>query len=340
MLGDIFLTALNAVAPIVLMILLGYLLKCKGFLTEEFIKNGSKVVFRLCLPAMLFTNVYEIAGMEDISWDFLLYCIVMILVVFVVGLLISLATTKDPRRRGVIWQCSFRSNFAIIGLPLAAALGGNEAVAVAAMVVTVAVPAFNVLSVIALSVFVGDSETGKTSPVRIVKDIAMNPLTLSVLAGLLCLAIRGLQMSVFGEVVFALNNQTKFVYKVLDNLGAMCSPFALLILGAQCEFSAVKGMFKEITAATLTRLVIAPVLCIGGAIALTAMGVLSCGPNEYPAMVAVFGSPTAVSGAIMAAEMKNDGQLGTQLVMWTSIVSIVTIFTIVCILMSMGLLVV
>lgn len=340
MLGNIFITALNAVAPIVLLILLGYLLMRKGFLTEGFVKNGSKLVFNLCLPAMLFVNVYEISGMESISWDILIYCLVMIMIVFVAGLAIALLSTKDPRRRGVIWQCSFRSNFAIIGMPLAAALGGNEATAVAAVVVTVAVPAFNILSIVAMSVFVPQSGRDKISVAGVLKGIATNSLTQAVVAGLLCLVVRWLQVELFGEVVFALNNQTKFLYKVVENLAAICSPFALLILGAQCDFTAVKGMFKEITAGVLTRLVFAPVLCIGGAILLNNLGVISCGPNEFPALVAVFGSPTAVSGAIMATEMKNDEQLATQLVMWTSIVSIATIFVIVCVLMSMGLLMV
>lgn len=340
MLGNILLTAINAIAPIVILILLGYGLKQIGFITKDFAKIGSKLVFNICLPAMLFVNVYELSGMEAVTWDLLLYCIIMIFIIFAIGLVIALCFTRDPGRRGAIWQCSFRSNFAIIGMPLAASLGGSQAVATAAMVTTVAIPTFNILSVIALSVFVPQSGGNKISAKGVVKDIMKNALTRAVLVGLACLAIRGLQVEIFGEVVFALNNQTKFLYKVIENLAAICSPFALLILGAQCEFSAVKGMFKELAAGVTARLVVAPLLCIGGAIILSSMGIISCGPNEFPALVAVFGSPTAVSGAIMAAEMKNDDQLATQLVMWTSVVSVITIFVIVCVLMSMGMLIV
>lgn len=336
--GHIFLTAVNAILPIVILILIGHYLKQSGFLSEGFAKTGSKLVFCICLPAMLFTSIYEISGMESIAWDLLIYCLVVIFIIFAAGLGIAVAATKDPRRRGVIWQCSFRSNFAIIGLPLAAALGGDSAMAVTAMIMTVSIPAYNILSVVAMSAFVPQSGAKKITAKGVLRDIAKNPLTLAVLAGLLCLVVRWLQQRCFGEVVFVLNVHTKFLYKVIDNLGAICSPFALLILGAQCEFSAVKGMFKEITAGALARLVIAPVLCISGAILLNALGVISCGPNEFPALVALFGSPTAVSGAIMAAEMKNDEQLATQLVMWTSIASIATIFILVCVLMSVGLL--
>ena len=46
----ILITALNAVLPVVLLILLGYLLKQGGFLSREFVKMGNKLVFNVCLP--------------------------------------------------------------------------------------------------------------------------------------------------------------------------------------------------------------------------------------------------------------------------------------------------
>jgi len=52
----------------------------------------------------------------------------------------------------------------------------------------------------------------------------------------------------------------------------------------------------------------------------------------------MFGSPVAVSSAVMAGNMGGDEQLATQLVVWTSLFSIITIFGEVCILMGMGLL--
>ena len=64
------------------------------------------------------------------------------------------------------------------------------------------------------------------------------------------------------------------------------------------------------------------------------------GAEIYPTLIALFGTPVAVSSAIMAGEMKNDEQLATQLVVWTSICSIATIFIMVFILMSCGLVVV
>lgn len=335
MLGHILFTAVNAVLPIILIILLGYFLKRKEFMSPDFLKVGNKLVFKVCLPAMLFINVYDIESFASISWDIVIYSCVMICLIFVLGLATCLLTTRVPERRGVILQCTFRSNYAIIGLSLASALGGSEAAAVGAILSAFSIPVFNILAVIALSVFVG----GKKKSVKsIVMNIITNPLIVGVVAGLIALGLRGAQTAVLGRTVFTLRDQLPFLYKSLSNLKAIASPLALIILGGQFEFSAVRGMFRDIAVGTLWRIVLAPVLGIGGAILLSRLGILSCGVNEFPSLIALFGSPVAVSSAIMAGSMGNDEQLATQLVVWTSICSIVTIFAQVCILMGMGLL--
>lgn len=336
--ATILITAVNALFPLIITIMLGYNLKCKGFLTEEFLKVGNKLVFNVCLPVMLFVNVYDIAGFAAINWDIVLYACAALALVFVLGLVITVLSTPVPERRGVIWQCTFRSNFAIIGLPLAGALGGEEAVAVASIVSSFTVPLFNIMSVIALSVFMGGSN-GKASVRKIILNIVKNPLIIGVTLGLICLGIREMQNAVFGRLMFSLQRDTAFIYKTLTNLKSIASPFALIVLGGQFEFSAVKGLLKEIIVGTVSRIVIAPLIGIGCAILVTAYtDWLVCGVNEYPALIAMFGSPVAVSSAVMAGNMGSDEQLATQLVVWTSIVSVITIFAEVCILIAMGLL--
>ena len=334
-LSVIFFTAFNAVAPIILMIALGYFLRNKGMLGDEFLRHGNKLVFKLCLPSMLFINIYNVPSLAGIRWGMVFFGSVALCVIFLVGLAVALLTTPEGKRRGVVLQCSFRSNFAIIGLPLAAALGGTEAEAVAAVMSSVTVPLINILAVIALSMFV--YENGKISVKNILLDIVKNPLIQGVALGMVCLVLRWAQVELFGEVVFALNRQTKFFYTVLTWLKNITTPLALLVLGGQFVFSAVKELKKEIIISTLCRLVLAPVIGIGGAYLAARVGLVACGPADYPALVALFASPVAVSSAIMATQMKNDEQLATQLVVWTTLFSAVTIFFIVCILMALGL---
>ncbi|MGN0824412.1 MAG: AEC family transporter [Candidatus Coproplasma sp.] len=371
-----FLTTVNAVVPIILLILLGYLLKHFKFLNQNFIKLGNKFVFKVCLPCMLFINIYDsMKSFADINWTVAIYAVVMIVVIFGLGLLTAILTTKNNKRRGVILQCTFRSNFAIIGLTLVERLGGDTAIA--GIVSAFSIPVFNILAVIALSIFttkeeneesaeagavnqvnaegvacatadasgaaVVKSSAKKNSVKTILLNIIKNPLIIGVVVGLIFVGIREIEVAACGvsadEIPFRFDTQLKFLYTAVKDLKAIASPLALIVLGGQFEFSAVKGMTKEIIVATSWRVLLAPLLGIGVAILLSSFTPLRFGAEVYPTLIALFGTPVAVSSAIMAGEMKNDEQLATQLVVWTSIISIVSIFAIVFVLMSCGLLV-
>lgn len=338
-LGRVLFTAVNAVTPILILILVGYFLKRRGFLTDGFLKVANKLVFNLCLPCTLFLNVYNISGIAALRWDVILYALAMVLLIFILGLATAVVATKEPARKGVILQCTFRSNLAIIGISLAGAIGGEEAQSITAIITAFSVPFFNVLAVVALSIFSGDQKKPEIG--KILMKIWKNPLIIGAVLGLIVLGLREVQSQLLGEVVFSIKDDLPFVHSAVTQLKNIATPLALIVLGGQFEFSAVKGMAKEIWVGTLWRLVIAPVLGIGLAILLTEYtSFLSFGPNEYPALIALFGSPVAVSSAIMAQQMGSDEQLATQYVMWTSLCSVVTIFVTVCIMMATGLLMV
>lgn len=337
MLGRILITAVNAITPIVLLILLGYVLKKKEFINDNFVKIGNKLMFNICLPCMLFVNVYDISGIGTINWDVVVYSVAVICLLAVIGFAVAVTVTPVPKRRGVLMQCAFRSNFAIIGMPLAEALGGSAGASVTAVVSAFSIPIINILAVIALTVFMEDTGENKHHLRKVLRGIVKNPLIIGVGAGLIALVIRELQVQIFGETVFKLSRDLKFFYSVLSNLKAITSPLAMIVLGGGFVFSAVKGLFKEIAMGTFMRLILAPVIGLGGAVLLsTYTNLLHCGPGEYATMIALFGSPVAVSSAVMAISMKNEEQLATQLVVWTSIGSILTIFLQVCILMVCG----
>ena len=72
---DSFIFALSAIAPIVLMVLMGYFLKRVGMIGESFAKEANKLVFRVFMPVMLFVNIYKIkslAGFDfaERAWSF------------------------------------------------------------------------------------------------------------------------------------------------------------------------------------------------------------------------------------------------------------------------------
>lgn len=328
---------------------------------------------------MLCINIYDnMQSFADIRWDVVIYSTVVILIIFGLGLLTAILITKQQNRRGVILQCAFRSNFAIIGLTLVGRLGGDEALG--GIISAFSIPVFNILAVVALFIFTEKEQSAlgrealknpaptaieegassspgvkasksKNSIKSILLNIVKNPLIIGVAVGLVLVGIREIERAcgwikliedggVTKEVVaFRLSAELKFLYTAIKDLKAIASPLALIVLGGQFEFSAVKGMTKEIIAGTIWRIVVAPLIGIGVAILLSNYtDLFTFDSTVYPTLIALFGTPVAVSSAIMAGEMKNDEQLATQLVVWTSIGSIITIFVMVFALMSFGLL--
>lgn len=336
----IFSTAANAVLPIVLLILFGNLLRKVGFLNDNFVKVGNKLVFTVGLTCSLFVNVYNIDDFSSISWGFILFVYAVTLLLFILGYVTAVATTNVMERRGVILQCTFRCNFAIIGLSLATALGGDNAAALASLVSAFILPVFNILGVVALSLFVHQDGSKKFNWKPVLLGIVKNPMVMGAFAGLVCIFLRETQKWIFGSTVFTVKGNLPFVFTAINNIKVMTTPLALLITGAQFKFSAVKGMFKEIAVGTMLRIVVAPALGIVAALILGHYGLIPCGTGEIATLIALFGAPAAVSSVVMAGQMGSDQQLATQHLVWSTIGSVLTIFATVCILMATGFLVI
>lgn len=336
---DTLLFALNAVLPILMLISFGYILKKIKFFNDNFLSIGNKFVFRIALPALLYYTIYSISDIREINWPVVIYAVFAVCFLFIFGLVISMIFIPDPKQKGVIIQAVFRSNFAIIGIPLAEAIGGTEAVAVVALVSAVVVPLMNILAVIALVLFVREEDEKNLITSTLVK-VVTNPLIVAVFLGLISLWIRSfIPVDPVGlEPVFSIKNNLEFLYLFIKWLGQIASPLALIILGGTFEFFVIKPLAKQIFIGTFSRVVMAPLLTLSFAV------ILSNGTDffnftqiDYPAFIALLASPTAVASAIMAAEMKNDGKLAVQLVVWTTTLSIISIFIIVVIFRTMGL---
>lgn len=315
---DSFLFALSAVSPIILMVAIGYILKKIGLMKPDLAKAANKLVFRVFLPAMLFLNVYKIERIGDINIGYIGYAAVIVLVIFALSIPLVMLVTSKNERRGPLLQAAFRSNYALIGIPLAISLYGEEGSVVASLLSAAIIPLFNILAVISLSIFRKDG--GKPSVKKILLDIARNPLVLSVLAGIVGLVIRSFLVK--EGISFRLTDLAP-IYKVLEYLSDLATPLALLVLGAQFEFSAVGSLRREIIFGVLMRNVAVPIIGIGIAYFFFADHFNGA---HFAAFVAMFATPIAVSSVPMAQEMDGDVILAGQLVVWTTVISAFSVF--------------
>ncbi len=342
-----FLFTSNAVLPIVIVIAIGYILKISGLLPKTFFPLLNKLSFRCCLPCLLFYNVYNVENIGEIAeyGKVVSFSILSILIFYALGFFIAILATKDPRQKGVILQATYRSNYAIIGISLASSLcvGGDMApVGVASILSSISIPIFNVLATIALTIFVEREDEKKSilaTAANILKKICTNPLIIGVAAGIAVLAVRQFipETAKAGEdggeslvKIFTIKQNLPFIYSSIKSLATAASTIALIALGGNFEFNAVGRLKKQIIIGTFARVVLCPAVCL---VAAYQAGFRSL---EFPALIALYGTPIAVSSVPMAAEMDNDDELAGQLVVWTTLSSAFTLFATIFICSSIG----
>lgn len=123
-----------------------------------------------------------------------------------------------------------------------------------------------------------------------------------------------------------------FFADALDGLSGSITPIALLIMGATFNFKAITESFKQLTFIITSKLIIVPILGIGGAILLGFTG-----ENLIP-LIIFFGGPVAVSSYPMAQNMGGDGDLANQAVVFTTILSMFTLIIFITIAANLGIL--
>jgi len=324
----------NAVLPIVLTILVGYILKILKVFPPEFFKLLNKLSFRCCLPTMLFLNVYRINNLSEVVEykGIVFFTFVAITATFILSAILSAIFIKDKRQKGVMVQAAYRSNNAIIGLSIVISLMSSnpnydKAVAVASILMSLFIPLFNILAVISLTMFMSDE--GKGIDIRsILVKIIQNPLIIGCAAGFVVLMIRYFipeQTDSSGTVykVFTIKDNLPFLYRTMEMVGNCATTVALIALGGNFAFSAVSRLKNLIITGTFARVLLVPVATLVSAY------FIGFNEIEFPALIALFGTPTAVSSVPMATEMDNDEELAGQLVVWSSIASAFTLFAII-----------
>lgn len=97
---DNFIFSVNVTIPIFLIILLGYILRRIGFLTDEFVRVANKYVFIVALPVMLFRDIAGSDVRKDMNVKFFLFCMIVTIIMFFLVWGIAKLTLKDKTMVG------------------------------------------------------------------------------------------------------------------------------------------------------------------------------------------------------------------------------------------------
>ncbi len=310
-----FLFSVNVVTPLFVLISIGYIARKIKFVSESFLSELNKFVFRFCLPVMLFYDIWSSYQGDFSNTKLIFSAVAGILIIIALSFCIVPLFVRRKGQRGSMIQAIYRSNFLIYGLPLATGMYGKDAVATISMLMGIMIPLYNVSAVIILSIY---SETGnhKISFKSILKDIVTNPLIIGCFFGLLG-GITHLQLPLFAQ-------------KPLMQFAAIGTPLALFVMGGEFKFRYLGKNISKVIAITIVRLILVPLLAIG---IFVWMGFRNV---ELSVFLAIFATPTAMASYIMSKNMGCDGELSAQIVVLTTACSCVTIFLFIFGLKSMG----
>lgn len=281
---------------------IGFVCRRTGLLDQDLIKKVNKVVFRIFLPTLIFVNLYESDFLEILNWHIILFIAGATTIVFLLAFLIVPRFEKDNKKRGVMIQGMMRGNGVYIGIPVMQALTGDAYLGLMALALAVIIICYNTYSVIVLETF----RHHKLSFGRIFKGIVTNPMIASAMVALIF-------------VLFQVKLPS-LVMKILSDMGACATPLALVMLGGSFAFTSLGEYKKQIFATVFVKLILTPAICLPIAIS------LGFSAPEIAVIFAILAAPTAVASFTVAQQMDGDATLASQIVVYSSVCSMVTIF--------------
>lgn len=298
-----FVFAFGITGPILLLLLLGWAVRQIGMVDGHFVAQANAVVFNLALPAMLFL---AIAGRSfDETLDLKLTLTGLGGTLILLGILLVVGRLLPKDQRGVFVQGAYRGNLAILGVALAVATYGDEALPVVAVYIAVVTTAYNIIAVWVLN------SSG------VLRQIMRNPILIGITAG------------VFASVVKL--PIPDLIIGTGSYLSRMTLPLALLCIGATLEFSSLFGHGRTILLAVFFKLIISPLLLVGIGIAV-GLDNLQLGILFFLAA-----SPTATASYIMARQMTSHGALAAEIVAVTTALGVLSYTAGIALLRSAGL---
>lgn len=293
----------NVVAPVFLLIALGYFVKRINVINENFVEVTSKFVYSVSLPALVFINITEIDLSEAIDFNQIIYIYAATLFNFFIVWALSIPFIKDGKNLSVFVQGAFRSNFAIVGFAIVSKLFGSYALGKASLVLAFVLPLYNILAVIILTVPLRKER--KLNLKSTVYEIMLNPLIVAVIVGLL--------FSYFKIIIPSVINST------VGFLSELALPLALVGIGGSLNLQNIKKAQGLAFTSSAIKVILVPLILTLGAYYFGFRGI------DFGIMFVLFASPTAIVSFIMAEAMGSNSKLAGNIVLISTVASVFTI---------------
>jgi len=304
----------NIVAPVFLIIAVGYFAKRMKIINEVFVEVTSRLVFQISLPVFIFLEIAELDLSQVLELKQIAYIYAATIIPYLLIWFGTIPFIKNPKDKSAFVQGAFRGNYAIVGLALISNLFGGEALGKATLILAFLLPLYNVLAVIVLVV---PKHQGKINFKSIFLEILLNPLILAV--------VFALPLS-----YFKLKLPEMFI-STGNYLADLALPLALVGIGGSLNMENLKRASTLAFTASIIKIVILPIILTIGAY------LLGYVMDDLGIMFIVFACPTAIASFVMADAMGANSKLAGNIIMLTTLGSVFTIAIGILLLKSFGL---
>lgn len=291
---------ISALAPVFAAILLGYALSRFRFPSEDFWPQAERITYFVLFPALLVNKLSSAEfGNETMAMGAALAGTGLLTAMLLLGLRRRLPFTGPAFTS--IFQGSIRVN-TYVGLAGAAAMFGDQGIALSAVALLVIVTLNNLLCVPVLAHY-GSKSNGRTA--ELLQELLRNPLILGCIAGF-ALNASGLPLpSAFHET--------------LAVIGRAALPMGLLAVGAGLRPGSIADGLPGVVLSSTFKLALFPLLALG------LCALLGVDGPALTVAVLFCALPTASSCYILARQLGGDTTLMATIITVQTVASALTI---------------
>ena len=292
----------QALVPVFLLILIGYLFKRFQFPGDSFWLQAERFSYYVLFPAMLIFKLGQ-ARVPVSAYSDVILLVLAMLAAMTLALIAAQWVFRWPGPVfSSVYQGGIRFN-AFVAIATAGMLLGDDGLSTMAIVIAVKIPLINLLCILMFSVAVGQGGNVRWRPVA--RAIITNPLILGSIIGAL-----------WGYFRIGFN---PLLAGVLGPLSDLALPLGLMTVGAGLQLKALRGTSLPFLVSSGLKLIGFPLMTAGLALALGLSGTI------VQASILLATLPTATSSYILARQLGGDAPLMAAIVSGQTLLAVITI---------------
>ncbi|HAT53820.1 MAG TPA: malate permease [Lactobacillus sp.] len=247
-------SSIQSVLVVVLIMILGYVLRRRGWFDDKFGSTISRFIKNIALPASIFVSVLQrLTRGQLVSFaGYLLWTFIAVIIGYLIAFLLVRVMKIRPGRKGIFINAIVNANTIFIGLPLNIALFGNKSLTFFLVYYIV-----NTVSTWAFGVFlISNDDPTKDKSQKTHHKIDWKQVIPMPLVGFLV------------ALVFLLLNipimKVTFIASTLTYVGDLVTPLSLIYIGIVLADAGLKSIRfdRDTVVALLGRFVLSPVVMV------------------------------------------------------------------------------